>query len=214
MKFEIKIPTSIEHITLEQYQKFASIGNDNDEDFVAYKMLEIFCDVPNTVASQMKWDEVQEICELINAVMNTKTAFKNRFELDGVEYGFVPSVEDMTFQEFLHMEEFVKDSKNYHKLAQIMYRPVTKKMGDLYDIERYEYSINRANALKKMPMNIFAETMVFFYDIAKELSIHFQVYLNSIQNQGTMQLANLLRNMVGLIPSTDYAVETSQDSNK
>lgn len=214
MKFEIKIPTSIEHITLEQYQKFASIGNDNDEDFVAYKMLEIFCDVPNTVASQMKWDEVQEICELINAVMNTKTAFSNRFELDGVEYGFIPSVEDMTFQEFLHMEEFVKDSKNYHKLAQIMYRPVTKKMGNLYDIEKYEYSINRANALKNMPMNIFAETMVFFYDIASESLTHFQVYLNRLPNQDTMRLANLLRNMVGLIPSTDYAVETSQDSNK
>lgn len=214
MKFEIHIPTSIEHITLEQYQKFASIGNDNDEDFIAYKMLEIFCDVPNDVASQMKWNDVTDVCEQIHAVMNTKTAFTNRFQLNGIEYGFIPSVEDMTFQEFVHMEEFVREPKNYHKLAQIMFRPVTKSKKELYDIEPYEFSMNRANELKQMPTSIFAETMVFFYNIANELLIHIQIYSKESVSQDTMQLANLLQNMVGLTQFMPYVKVTSRNLNK
>ena len=43
MKLQITIPTSLEEITLEQYQKFLSIAKDNpDGDFLQHKMVEIF----------------------------------------------------------------------------------------------------------------------------------------------------------------------------
>jgi hypothetical protein len=44
MKLQITIPTSLKEITLEQYQRFVSIAQNNkDGEFLQQKMIEIFC---------------------------------------------------------------------------------------------------------------------------------------------------------------------------
>jgi hypothetical protein len=44
MKVDINIPDSLAEVTLEQYQKYLKIQNENkDEKFLAVKMIEIFC---------------------------------------------------------------------------------------------------------------------------------------------------------------------------
>ena len=50
---EVEIPKEMNAITLQQYQKFMELDEKSDEDFLMFKMLEIFCNVPIKTASQM-----------------------------------------------------------------------------------------------------------------------------------------------------------------
>ena len=47
MKVEILIPSSLREVTLEQYQKFARINTDENQDtgFMMHKTVEIFCNL-------------------------------------------------------------------------------------------------------------------------------------------------------------------------
>ena len=46
MKLELNVPTSLNEITLGQYQKFlVTKDGSNDEEFIAQKMIEIFCGI-------------------------------------------------------------------------------------------------------------------------------------------------------------------------
>ena len=46
MEIEVKVPENLSEITLGQYQKYLKIQDgDNDEMFIAQKMIEIFCNV-------------------------------------------------------------------------------------------------------------------------------------------------------------------------
>ena len=62
MKLQITIPTSLEEITLEKYQKFLSIAKDNPEsDFLQHKMVEIFCGIDLKNAAKISYKDVNEI---------------------------------------------------------------------------------------------------------------------------------------------------------
>jgi len=62
MKLQITIPTSLDEITLEQYQKFLSIAKDNpDGEFLQHKMVEIFCGIDLKNAAKISYKDVNEI---------------------------------------------------------------------------------------------------------------------------------------------------------
>ena len=47
MNIEINVPTSLNEITLGQYQKFLKVAQENQEcSFLNAKMIEIFCGIP------------------------------------------------------------------------------------------------------------------------------------------------------------------------
>jgi hypothetical protein len=46
MKLELTIPTDLNEITLQQYQKFVKVKETtNDNEMLAEKMIQIFCDI-------------------------------------------------------------------------------------------------------------------------------------------------------------------------
>ncbi len=51
MKVDIEIPESLNEITLDQYQRYLKIQDNNDDDkFLAVKMIEIFCGIRRLTA--------------------------------------------------------------------------------------------------------------------------------------------------------------------
>ena len=91
MEVKLNIPTTLNEITLGQYQEFDSLDLKNDAD-VQLKMIEIFCKVPSVVVRNMKATDIVEICNIINAMFETKHQLINTFKLEGQEYGFIPSL--------------------------------------------------------------------------------------------------------------------------
>ena len=62
MKVDIEIPESLNEITLEQYQRYLKIQDNNeDEKFLAVKMIEIFCDMRGDHVLQMRATDINSI---------------------------------------------------------------------------------------------------------------------------------------------------------
>ena len=97
MQVEINVPDSLSEIKLEQYQKFQALNTDENSEspFLLQKMIEIFCNLNLKEVATIKYKSVQVIVEHLNKVFSVKTDLKNTFKLKGVEYGFIPVLDDM-----------------------------------------------------------------------------------------------------------------------
>lgn len=169
-KLELNVPESLSEITLKQYQKFIEVSNNNTDDaFVAQKMIEIFCNVSLANVVQMKVTSIMELNEHFRKVFNVKPKFKNRFTIDGIEFGFIPNIEEITFEEYVDIEHYLKDIKDLHKALAILYRPIKKKQKDLYEIESKEYGERFSEVLRYAPLDVVIPAKVFFWSLANEL---------------------------------------------
>jgi len=62
MKRQVIVPDSLSEITLAQYQKFLKIqDNNDDESFLAIKMIEIFCGIKADLVLKMKATSIRDI---------------------------------------------------------------------------------------------------------------------------------------------------------
>ena len=68
MKVNLRIPTTLNDVTLKQYQEFAKLENkldDTNDSTIQLKIVEIFCNVPEIVVRNMKATDIAEVCEIL-----------------------------------------------------------------------------------------------------------------------------------------------------
>ena len=200
MKVKLNIPTTLNEITLGQYQEFDSLDLKNDAD-VQLKMIEIFCKVPSVVVRNMKATDIVEICNIINAMFETKHQLINTFKLEGQEYGFIPSLEDMTFGEYVDLDTFIGEPENLHRAMNVLYRPIDLKQANRYTLK--EYVPDNSEDAKNYPLDAVLGAMVFFYSLGKDLSL---VMMNSLDTQNEATLAQHLASL----PSGDGTIQSMQ----
>ena len=94
MEINVKVPTRMQDITLDQYQRFLDECSDEDltEDTIALKMLEIFCGLPTDNSLKLKMSDVFSICDQINKALNEKPQLISRWRFDNMEFGFIPQL--------------------------------------------------------------------------------------------------------------------------
>ena len=81
MKLELTIPTSISEIPLISYQKFLKMQHaSNDEEFIAQKMIEIFCGIELKDVVKMKLTSVNELVNHFNTIFSVKPKFQPTFK--------------------------------------------------------------------------------------------------------------------------------------
>ena len=167
---KIEVPQDINDITVGEYIKFSEINKDEtDEEFLIHKTINIFCGVSMKDIMNMDIDDAEMIATEVVQALSKDCDFSDKFTLNGVEYGFITSLEGLTLGEYIDLETYLKDQKDLHKAAAVMYRPVTKKYKDLYEIEPYTSSIKTQELMKQAPVGIISQAVVFFYNIANEL---------------------------------------------
>ena len=99
MKINLNIPENLSEITLAQYQKWIKIiDNEELSTFFQQKMIEIFCNADLKDILQMRVHAVDEVTAHIDNIFNEKPKFQATFELDNVEYGFIPKLDENTPQ--------------------------------------------------------------------------------------------------------------------
>jgi len=216
---KLQIPTNINDITVGDYLKFIEVNKeDADEEFLVHKTISIFCDIPMKDVLNIDSQEAIDISLEIFAVLRQEPKFVDRFELEGVKYGFIPNLEDLSLGEYIDLETYLKEPKDLNKAASVMYRPVTKEYGNLYDIENYKASVESQRLMLKAPIGIISQGTVFFYSIVKELLRDFQLYSQTEMSKEvqeiTQQEGNSLKNTVGTIQSIFLAKVISEISNK
>ncbi len=211
MQVNLRIPTSLNEITLGQYQEFVKLEQelkDSTEVSIQLKMIEIFCSVPEAVVRSMKATDIAEICEIINTMFDTDSQLISKFTLKGVDYGFIPELDNMSFGEYMDLDTFIGDNDNLHRALNVLFRPIKLNKGSRYIIEDYEP--NDSELAKDFPLDVVLGAIVFFYTLGKDLST---VMLNSLDKKNEKDLAQYLisqQNTDGSIHSMQSLTEILQ----
>jgi len=214
---KIQVPTHINDITLEQYQRFALINTEEqDKEFFMFKTIEIFCGVDIALVSKMRLSDAESISNEVLEVLQQNVPFTNKFELDGVKYGFIPDLQAISLGEFIDLEEGLSKDKDFHKAASVMFRPIVKEFGELYTIDGYEASTEMHHIMKQAPVGVISAAIVFFYNIANELLKASQDFSSQEKAEAMtiLEKLNSQRNTGGLTLSTLYAEAMLQSINK
>lgn len=178
---KITVPSSLRHIKLSQWQKYAAILDKNkgeeSSDFLNLKTLEIFCGMDLKDIHSIPLREFDEVLMYMSDIFKMKTPRENTFWLKGtdgveVEFGMIPNFDKMSYGEYEDLENYIFDEKNLHKAMAVLYRPVKFKKKDRYLIHDYEGTEFMAEVMKNTPLDIVFGARVFFYSLAKKLGIY------------------------------------------
>ena len=192
MKIEINVPTSINEVTLGQYQKYLKIAENNPEgNFLDAKMIEIFCGIPLSDSYKLKMSSAAAIVDIINELLSQTPKHTERFELNGIEYGFIPDLDDMSLGEYIDLDNNVSKWEQMHVAMNVLYRPTKISKVGKYNIE--EYDVKNPEAMKDMPLGAAIGSVFFFLHLGMELSKHTilsssnQTEMEAIQGQLTSE---------------------------
>jgi len=217
MKLEITIPTKLSEIKLSQYQSFLKIAKNNeDSEFLHQKMVQIFCGIDLKDVATIKYKDVADITTLISNMFQQENKLQTTFKIGGVEFGFIPNLEDITFGEYTDLDTYIADWDMMHRAMAVLYRPITKKgFNKTYGIEPYSGTVTYADAMKHMPLDVALGATVFFYNLGNALlnaTINYLEKDKALQN--ILQKGNLGKDGDGIVQSMLLLRETLHDSIK
>jgi hypothetical protein len=211
-----------EKITIDHYVKIYKMKDLFDDKYFAAKLVNIVCEAPLEDLLESDYQEVNYIASHIMTLIPIKQPkFIDRFEIDGVHYGFFPKWQDLTFAEFVDMDTISTKKEDeildlIHILSAVMYRPIISQRSEHdFDIENYDVKSMKVRAelfKKKLDISIVLGAQFFFINYAKRYFGFFQ--LSSIKTLSIwmkIKLAWSLRKMIwGIVfkKSTDGSLSS------
>jgi hypothetical protein len=183
MKAYIDVPDSLSDIKLRQYQKFVKETKDNeDTDFIQNKIIEIFCNVRASDVKKIKYTDIKKISNRINKLFEEKPALVRNFNLYGVNYYFIPNLDDISLGEYIDIDTYISEWDNIHIAMNVLYRPLKQKLKEKYLIE--DYNENNNTVLQDMPLDAVMSSIFFFYHLGNDL---LKVIVNYLQNNQKLE---------------------------
>jgi hypothetical protein len=206
------VPNQMNEIRLSDYQRFVRL--EGDEEFLSRKALEIFCNLSMDVILQMKASSLNKINAVLMKAFSERPPLKQRFFIDKQEFGFIPSLEEITVGELNDIDTYISDWSQMHRAMAVMFRPVTATFGSRYEIEKYEGSEKYADKMKDVPLDIAIGAMLFFWTLGNDLSIASLKSLGMEQEMNLVPLHNFLKNGLGSPSTISSLMETPSSSVK
>ena len=207
MKVELIIPSNLSEISLKQYQKFLKIQETNDDSyFLQCKMIEIFCNLDAKSARLLKLTDADRIVEIINNMFEDKPSLIRTFKIGGVEYGIIPDLDEMSLGEYIDLDTYIGDWQNMQIAMNVLYRPISKKIGDKYLIN--EYTLDAKEKLEEIPMDVVLGSIFFLYNLGIDLSKTMVNYLEAPQMDSLMQEQIFQESMDGIKASSLHSLKT------
>ena len=212
--YRIKVPSSWDEVTLEQYIKYSKVEGEGV--FMQHKAIQIFCNIDLQDVGKMKHKDVTGIYKILADMLSSDTAeFTQRFDYMGKEYGFIPNFTEMTAGEYLDLTDYLKEgASELHRVAAILFRPVVYTRKDKYLIEAYESADKYAHIMLGLPASYVLGALTFFFGTLEHLMIGLQIYLKDQAN--SPQLKNLSKKDMDLyiqsINSLDLILPKSMQS--
>lgn len=200
MEVKIKVPNHLSEIPLHKYQQFQKVldvnkGAEVNDIFIQEKMLQIFCDMPLNDALKYRKSDIDIITNIITEALEEKPELVRTFKIGNTEFGFIPNLEDMTFGEYIDLDNYIGDVKNLHKAMAVLYRPIKQKIKNKYLIQEYKGD-SYHQAMLNTPMDAVISSMLFFWNLGIELSKAMIAYLQGEAVLTPEQLSEL--NGVGI----------------
>lgn len=222
MKLEVTVPSSINEIPLINYQKFVKLqSTSNDEEFIAQKMIEIFCGIQLKEVVKMKLTSVNELIVHFRKIFQEKPKFTPKFKIGEIEFGFIPDLENITFGEYVDLDNYLSKWDDFHKAMAVMYRPITLQKDGKYEVMEYKGSNEFSDLMLYAPMDVAISASLFFWTLGSELLNatlnYLEKELTNLTKSEQLILAkelNLGKNGDGIQASTDLLRETLANMTK
>jgi hypothetical protein len=181
MRFKIEgVPYVVPNYTpIGLYTKIYKMKDLFTEEYFAAKLISSVSGAPLPDLLDCPFEEISYIANyiLLNIPKEEDINFTDRFELDGVQYGFFPNWRDLTFAEFIDMDTISTKKTDelldmLHILAAIMYRPIVEEhTKHNFIIEKYDMEslTKRAELFKqKLDVRFILGAQFFFIKFAKK----------------------------------------------
>jgi len=222
IKFKIEdkqyqLPKSI---SIDKYVKIYKAKELFTDEYFAAKIINIVCDTPLDDLLDSDYQEVNYLAaQILEMIPIDKPKFKDRFEIDGVHYGFFPTWKELSFAEFVDMDTISTKKPDdllsmLHILAAIMYRPIIEEKShhdfqiEKYDVEKMKV---RSEIFKhKLDISYVLGAQFFFINYAKKYSDYFQ--LSSMKTLSIWTRIKLIWNLRKMIWKTLFKKSTDGSS--
>jgi len=190
---EYKLP---EFLCIDDYVKVFKIKDLFEDEFLKAKVVSLITDCPIETLLKAENHKVEFLAGLIFSMVPLPPyQLIDRFELDGIEYGYLPSYKKITYGEFVDLDTLLTKKPDeimnyFHIIAAIMYRPiVSQKSKHNFVIEKYDVDKMQERAeifRKKLDIRFVLGGQFFFINFAKIYSSYTRQSLKTrILNQWT-----------------------------
>ena len=217
MEVQIKVPTDLNEIPLKHYQDFLRVQRDStDEEFIAQKMVEIFCGIRLAEVAKIKLTSLNELIAHFTQLFSQTPKFTPKFKIGDIEFGFIPELEEITFGEYVDLDSHLQSWDNFHKAMAVLYRPIKTRKGEKYDIKEYNPNTDMQELMRFAPLNVCISASLFFWTLESEL---LQATLNYLEknlkkdknlSQTLAKQLNLAKDGGGISRFMQSLKETSQ----
>jgi hypothetical protein len=174
-KQEYKLP---DFLSIENYVKVYNVKDFLGEEYFQSKLINAITGAKLESILKTNHSQINYLSQYIVSLFpDSKYPFYDKFELNGIEYGFIPSWKNMSFGEFVDLDTLLTKKEdeiinNLHIICAIMYRPITKKRKEHdFDIEDYDSKsmITRSELfLKELDVKYVLGGNFFFSVFAKQ----------------------------------------------
>ena len=142
-QIEIKVPNDFSAINLKQYVNLQRDLEANEGDTVAQDAYLVFnlTGLTPDMTKELDSDIISNIRkDLTKLLGKTDYDLQRTIKIGDVEYGFEPNLSAMPYGAYLDISRFDNIQLNYDwpSILSILYRPIKKKRGALYEIEKYK----------------------------------------------------------------------------
>lgn len=213
MEIQVKVPTSLNEIPLKHYVDFLNVQKgSNDEEFIAQKMIEIFCGIRLADVAKIKMTSLNEMVAHFTELFSQTPAFVPTFKIGDIEFGFIPNLEEITFGEYVDLESHLQSWDSFNKAMAVMYRPIKTRIKDKYEIQEYKPSKDHQELMQFAPLDVCIAASVFFYNLGNELLTATLNYLEKQMKKDKSLSATLVKQLN--LPSDGDGISLYMDSLK
>lgn len=190
----MRLPQNLIEVTIDKYIKAINIIENEDVELVVMlRLLSLFTGKSIEQLVEYPLNELDKNYQHIANILNEKPKFQKTFYIDGKEYGFIPNLEQMKSSEYIDLTNNL--GKDILASMAVMYRPITRKYRDVYDIEKYNGTDNK-EIFKNAPISVYLGAQVFFWNLTNDLLKLMPQFLE--KELTAEQIADLEKNGVGL----------------
>ena len=207
---EITIPTSLKDINCFQFHKLdEAIKTIDNEALLKFVVISNLCNINSDDLLKFKMSDINEIYDQLTIVLNEKPKVEH-FTIDGVKYGFIPNIEEMSGAEFFDAETYFDN--DIFKFMSVVYRPIKKDFGGVYKIKKYKGSDDLSSVMLKAPASAYVSAKVFFSTLLIDLLTVMPASI--LKNLTSSEVALLEKNGVTISQLTNLLEEIGSDTRK
>jgi len=216
---KITIPSSLKDIKLSQYIEYLDlVEKTSDEDkkkgYLKTKKVQLFCNLNIEEVLNIQTTSLNAISEMIDDVLNMKSERVEKVKLGGKTFGWLPKLDDMSWGEFLDLNNNISEWRTVYIAMGVLYRPITFERKGKYLVEDYKTD-KYHELIKDIPMDCVVGAMVFFWNLGMDLAISTAKYLEEeVTKMEFQKQLTLVESGVGLHLLMNSLTEMLQDMKK